>query len=259
MVVPHQNDLLTEKIIGFAIEVHRHLGPGLLESAYEECSCYELGQSGLTFRRQVPLPVVYKAIRLDCGYRMDVVVEERVILEIKSVERLMLIGAGRSFIAGADIRQFGRGPSTAPSGRRPYDVLDDSAKPVVAAIHGYALGGGLEIALACHYRVAVPSAKVGLPEVQIGILPGAGGTQRLPRLIGPKAALEMITSGRHVPAEEAHKLGIVDELAAEGELRQAAIAFARRVADRKPLPRIRDKSEELADGTPALFEATRKS
>ncbi len=91
MVVPHQNDLLTEKIIGFAIEVHRHLGPGLLESAYEECLCYELGQSGLTFRRQVPLPVVYKAIRLDCGYRMDVVVEERVILEIKSVERLMPI------------------------------------------------------------------------------------------------------------------------------------------------------------------------
>ena len=91
MAMPHQNDPLTEKIIGFAIEVHRHLGPGLLESAYEECLCYELGQSGLTFRRQVPLPVVYKAIRLDCGYRMDVVVEERVILEIKSVERLMPI------------------------------------------------------------------------------------------------------------------------------------------------------------------------
>src|SRR5207302_2851267 len=128
-----------------------------------------------------------------------------------AVKAMVLIGAGRSFVAGADIRQFGRGPSTPPTGRRPYDVLDDSTKPVVAAIHGYALGGGLEIALACHYRVAVPSAKVGLPEVQIGILPGAGGTQRLPRLIGPKAALEMITSGRHVPAEEAHKLGILDE------------------------------------------------
>src|SRR5438034_358090 len=120
-----------------------------------------------------------------------------------TVKAMVLIGAGRSFIAGADIRQFGRGPSTAPSGRRPYDVLDDSAKAVVAAIHGYALGGGLEIALACHYRVAVPGAKVGLPEVQIGILPGAGGTQRLPRLIGPKAAMELVTSGRHVPAEEA--------------------------------------------------------
>src|SRR5229473_1729129 len=167
-----------------------------------------------------------------------------------SVTAMVLIGAGRSFIAGADIRQFGKEPSTPPTGRRPYDVLDESAKPVVAAIHGYALGGGLEIALACHYRVAVPSAKVGLPEVQIGILPGAGGTQRLPRLIGPKAALEMITSGRHVPAEEAHKLGIVDEVVAEAELKGSTIAFARRIADRRPLPRIRDRNEKLAEGTP---------
>ena len=176
-----------------------------------------------------------------------------------AVKAMVLIGAGRSFIAGADIRQFGKGPSTPPTGRRPYDVLDESAKPVVAAIHGYALGGGLEIALACHYRVAVPSAKLGLPEVQIGLLPGAGGTQRLPRLIGPKAALEMITSGRHVPAEEAHKLGVVDEIAPEGDLKTAAIAFARRIADARPLPRIRDKEEKLAEGTPALFEAARKA
>src|SRR5712671_2758436 len=176
-----------------------------------------------------------------------------------AVKAMIMIGAGRSFIAGADIRQFGRGPSGAPSGRRPYDVLDDSAKPVVAAIHGYALGGGLEIALACHYRVAVPSAKVGLPEVQIGILPGAGGTQRLPRLIGPKAALEMITTGRHVPAEEAHKTGIIDEVVPEADLKGAAMAFARRIADKRPLPRIRDKGEKLAEGTPALFEATRKA
>ena len=91
MLTQRENDLLTEKVIGFAIEVHRQLGPGLLESAYEECLCYELGQSGLGFRRQVPLPVVYKAIRLDCGYRIDVVVEEQVILELKTVERLMPI------------------------------------------------------------------------------------------------------------------------------------------------------------------------
>jgi 3-hydroxyacyl-CoA dehydrogenase len=176
-----------------------------------------------------------------------------------AVRAMVLIGAGRSFIAGADIRQFGKEPLTPPTGRRPYDVLDQSAKPVVAAIHGYALGGGLEIALACHYRIAVPSAKVGLPEVLIGILPGAGGTQRLPRLIGPKAALELITSGRHVPAEEAHKLGIVDEIAPEGGLQAAAIAYARRTADARPLPRIRDKEEKLAEGTPALFEAARKA
>src|SRR5438067_8966091 len=178
-----------------------------------------------------------------------------------SVTAMVLIGAERSFIAGADIRQFGRGPSTPPTGRRPYDVLDDSPKPVVAAIHGYALGGGLEIALACHYRIAVPSAKVGLPEVQIGILPGAGGTQRLPRLVGPKAAMELITSGRHVPAAEAQNLGIIDEIVPEGDLKNAAIAFARRIADRRPLPRIRDRDDKLAEAKsdPGMFEAFRKS
>src|SRR5580700_4778117 len=176
-----------------------------------------------------------------------------------SVKAMVLIGAGRSFIAGADIRQFGKGPATPPPTRRHYDVMDQSPKPVVAAIHGYALGGGLETALACHYRVAVLSAKVGLPEVLIGILPGAGGTQRLPRLIGPKAALEMITSGRHVPAEEAHKLGIVDEIAPEGQLKQAAIAFTRKIADKKPLPIIRERNERLAEGTPELFDGMRKS
>jgi 3-hydroxyacyl-CoA dehydrogenase len=172
---------------------------------------------------------------------------------------MVLIGAGRSFIAGADIRQFGKAAPPRPRNpRRHYDVMDDSAKPVIAAIHGYALGGGLETALACHYRVAVPSAKVGLPEVQIGILPGAGGTQRLPRLIGPKAALDLIVSGRHVPAEEAKKLGVIDEIVPEGQLRDAAIAFARRIADQRPLPRIRDRDEKLAEGTPDLFEQTRK-
>jgi 3-hydroxyacyl-CoA dehydrogenase len=179
-----------------------------------------------------------------------------------AIKAMVLIGAGRSFIAGADIRQFGtRRPPPVP-GRRTHEVLDASGKPVVAAIHGYALGGGLEIALASHYRIAVPSAKVGLPEVLIGILPGSGGTQRLPRLIGPKAAMEMIVSGRHVPAEEAHRLGIIDELAPEGgDLRQAAIAMARRVADTRPLPRIRDRDEKLAEAKtdPGIFEAMRKS
>jgi GxxExxY protein len=91
MPAPQANDLLTETIIGFAIEVHRHLGPGLLESAYEECLCYELQQNGLEFQRQVQLPIVYKSVRLDCGYRMDVVVEQQVILELKTVDRLMPI------------------------------------------------------------------------------------------------------------------------------------------------------------------------
>src|SRR5271156_1074509 len=139
-----------------------------------------------------------------------------------AITAMILIGAGRSFIAGADIRGFGTGRKRLPIGERVYDKLDASAKPVVAAIHGYALGGGLENALACHYRIAVDSAKVGLPEVLIGILPGGGGTQRLPRLIGAPTALEMITSGRHVPAPEAVTLGIIDEMLPEGpHLREA--------------------------------------
>src|SRR5438094_3656101 len=91
MATPHEKDPLTDQIIGFAIEVHRHLGPGLLESAYEECLCYELTKNGHAFRRQVPLPVVYKGVRLDCGYRLDLVIEDQVILELKTVERLMPI------------------------------------------------------------------------------------------------------------------------------------------------------------------------
>ena len=179
-----------------------------------------------------------------------------------AIQAMVLIGAGRSFIAGADIRQFGTNRPPPVPGRRPHQILDASAKPVVAAIHGYALGGGLEIALSAHYRIAVPSAKVGLPEVLIGILPGSGGTQRLPRLIGPKAAMEMIVSGRHVPAEEAKRLGVVDELVEEsGDLRAAAIAMARRVTDVRPLPRIRDRDEKLAEAKadPGIFDAMRKS
>ena len=178
-----------------------------------------------------------------------------------AIKAMILIGAGRSFIAGADIRTFGNRPPPVP-GRRPHQILDASQKPVVAAIHGYALGGGFELALAANYRIAVPSAKVGLPEVLIGILPGSAGTQRLPRLIGPKAALDMIVTGRHVPAEEAYRLGIIDELVPEGsDLRHAAIALARRVADTRPLPRIRDHDEKLAEAKsdPGMFEAMRKS
>ncbi len=178
-----------------------------------------------------------------------------------AIRAIVLLGAGRSFIAGADIRQFGKARERPPLGQRVYDILDASEKPVVAAIHGYALGGGLEIALACNYRIAVPTAKVGLPEVLIGILPGGGGTQRLPRLAGPKAALEMITSGRHVPAPEAARLGILDAVLPDGaDLRAGALAFAAQIADRHPLPRVRD-CERLTDARtdPGLFDAMRKS
>src|SRR3974390_1866503 len=178
-----------------------------------------------------------------------------------AVKAMVLIGAGRSFIAGADIRTFGTRRPPPVEGRRTHQILDASAKPVVVAIHGYALGGGLEIALAAHYRIAVPSAKVGLPEVLIGIRPGSGGTQRLPRLIGPKAAMEMIVSGRHVPAEEAKRLGIIDELVDGADLRKEAIAFAKRIAAARPMPRIRDKTDRIAEAKadPGMFEAMRKS
>src|SRR3984885_6468694 len=175
-----------------------------------------------------------------------------------SSKAIVLMGDGRSFIAGADIRGFDANRKRTPIGERTYDVMDRSGKPVVAAIHGYALGGGLENALGCHYRIAVPSAKVGLPEVQIGILPGGGGTQRLPRLVGPQVALEMITSGRHVPAPEALTLGILDEVLPEGaDLRSSAIAYARRIADVRPLPRVRDRTVQMDD--PGVFNAMRKS
>jgi 3-hydroxyacyl-CoA dehydrogenase len=174
-----------------------------------------------------------------------------------AIKAMVLMGDGRSFIAGADIRGFGTGRKRPPIGERTYDVLDASPKPVVAAIHGYALGGGLENAMGCHYRIAVPSAKVGLPEVLIGILPGGGGTQRLPRLVGAKTALEMITSGRHVPAPEAAALGILDEVLPQGaDLRESAVAYARRIADVRPLPRVRDKD---VTAEPGLFDSFRKS
>jgi 3-hydroxyacyl-CoA dehydrogenase len=174
-----------------------------------------------------------------------------------AIKAMVLMGDGRSFIAGADIRGFGTGRKRAPLGERTYDMLDRSPKAVVAAIHGYALGGGLENALACHYRIAVASAKVGLPEVLIGILPGGGGTQRLPRLVGPDVALDMIVSGRHVPAPEAKTLGILDEVLPEGEnLRDAAVIFALKMADIRPLPRVRDRA---VSAQPSLFDAKRKS
>ena len=174
------------------------------------------------------------------------------------VKAMVLIGGGRSFIAGADIKHVGKTKS--PIGARWRDEMEQMDKPVVAAIHGFALGGGLESALCCHYRVAVPSAKVGLPEVLIGILPGGGGTQRLPRLIGPKKALDMIVTGRHVPAPEAKDLGIIDEIVPEDDLLGAAVAFAEKIADARPLPRVGEMSDKLqeAKDDPGMFDAMRK-
>lgn len=179
-----------------------------------------------------------------------------------ATKAVVLIGAGRAFIAGADIRQFGTARRRPPLGERSHDILDASEKPVVAAIHGFALGGGLENALACNYRIATRSARVGLPEVLIGILPGGGGTQRLPRAAGPRRALEMIVSGRHVPAPEALAYGILDRLVDDDvDLLAAAVAFAREIADRRPLPRLSEREDALQEARdePGMFEAMRKS
>ncbi|MBV9331990.1 MAG: enoyl-CoA hydratase/isomerase family protein [Alphaproteobacteria bacterium] len=178
-----------------------------------------------------------------------------------STKAIVLICEGRTFIAGADISEFGG----AQKGASLFDVqklMEDSPKPVVAAIHGTALGGGLEVALCAHYRIAVPSARCGLPEVNIGLLPGAGGTQRLPRIAGVEKALEMVTSGQHVPAKECLAMGLVDELAPEGELKKAAIAFARRiVAENRPLKKVRENNAKLeeAKGHPEIFDKFRKA
>ncbi len=158
------------------------------------------------------------------------------------VNAIVLICAGRTFIAGADISEFGG----AAKGASLLDVqskMESSPKPVVAAIHGTALGGGLEVALCAHYRIAVPSSKCGLPEVNLGLLPGAGGTQRLPRIVGPLKAMEMMTAGTHVGAAECLAMGLVDELAAEGSLREDAIAYAQRlVAEGAELKKVSDRS-----------------
>ena len=178
-----------------------------------------------------------------------------------AIKAIVLICEGRTFLAGADITEFGK-PPRAPSLRDAQDLIEGASKPVIAAIHGTALGGGLEVALCCHYRVAVPSAKCGLPEVHLGLLPGAGGTQRLPRIVGVEKALDMILNGSHVPAKQCLAIGLVDALVPEGELRAGAVAFARAVvAEGKPLRRVRDNDEKLlaARGRPEIFAQVRKA
>ncbi|MCR4268359.1 3-hydroxyacyl-CoA dehydrogenase NAD-binding domain-containing protein [Nitratireductor sp. ZSWI3] len=180
----------------------------------------------------------------------------------EAVEAVVIACAGRTFIAGADISEFGK-PPLEPSLPDLIALLESIDKPTVAAIHGTALGGGFELALGCHYRVAEKSAKVGLPEVNLGLIPGAGGTVRLPRLIGPEAALGMIVSGKPIGMEKALALGAVDRLA-EGDLRAEAIAFAReKVAQGGPYPHIRERAEKLAVDLDAfdaaVAEATKKA
>jgi 3-hydroxyacyl-CoA dehydrogenase len=164
---------------------------------------------------------------------------------------------GRTFMAGADITEFGK-PPLSPSLHDAIKAVENSAKPIVAAIHGTAFGGGLEVALACHYRVAIASAKVGLPEVKLGLLPGAGGTQRLPRLIGVEAALGVIVSGDPIPATLAAKAGVIDKLI-DDDLLDGAIAYAKDLAARKaPLRKVRDINVDAGKVPAGFFEEARK-
>ena len=178
-----------------------------------------------------------------------------------AVRAVVIAGAGRMFCGGADIREFSQPPPAgAASLPAILDEIEASPKPVVAAIHGVAAGGGLEVALACHVRLAAPGTRLGLPEVTLGILPGAGGTQRMPRLIGVEAALDVIVGGHLHPVEKAAALGFVDECV-EGDLVAAAIGRARRLAaDGAPLRRASRLEEHLeaARGRPGIFETFRR-
>ncbi len=175
-------------------------------------------------------------------------------LEDPAVAAVLLHCAGRTFIAGADITEFASVPQ-GPDFHAVLAVMENARKPIVAAIHGTALGGGLETALCCHYRVAVEDARFGLPEVNLGLLPGAGGTQRLPRLVGVEKAVDMVVSGNPIRAAEALELGLIDALVT-GDLRAQALAFARDAAARGELPRVRDRQDKLAV-EPGYFDQVR--
>jgi 3-hydroxyacyl-CoA dehydrogenase len=174
------------------------------------------------------------------------------------VEAIVIVGANGLFSGGADIREFNTPKALAePTLHTVIRIVESSPKPVIAAIAGHCIGGGLELSLACHYRVAAPDAQLGLPEVKIGILPGAGGTQRLPRAVGVETALNMIVSGNALPAGELEGSALLDRIV-EGDLRAGAIAFAREIADRRPLPKLRDRpvSEPNAE---AFFQFARNA
>jgi len=177
-----------------------------------------------------------------------------------AVQAIVIVCAGRTFIAGADITEFGKPPSE-PSLHVVLDLIEGSPKPVVSAIHGTALGGGLEVTLACHYRVGVKGARFGLPEVKLGLLPGAGGTQRLPRVVGVEKGLQMMVSGDPIGADEALRVGLIDEIV-DGDLATAGVAFAEKVLDeQRPLRKIRDLTDKIAAARskPEIFAEFRKS
>ena len=177
--------------------------------------------------------------------------------ESSEAKSIVIICDGRTFIAGADITEFS-GPPQPPALQSVQDAMENCSKPVIAAVHGTALGGGLEVALCAHYRVGIAGSQYGLPEVKLGLLPGAGGTQRLPRITGAAKALDMMTSGDPIDAQEALRCGLIDELV--DDLEHGAVAFARRaVTEQMPLLRIRDQNDKVANTPESLFSDFRTS
>jgi 3-hydroxyacyl-CoA dehydrogenase len=174
-----------------------------------------------------------------------------------AIKAVVIRCEGQTFFAGADITEFGK-PPVMPWLPSVVDTIENCSKPVVAAIHGTALGGGLEVALGSHYRIAVPDAKLGVPEVKLGLLPGAGGTQRLPRVAGVQKALEMVTSGTPIGAREAFAVGLIDRIC-EGELVQHAVALAEEVRDIRPLPKSSERQDKVAGVEPSIFDDFRKA
>ncbi|CAN5201016.1 3-hydroxyacyl-CoA dehydrogenase NAD-binding domain-containing protein [soil metagenome] len=174
-----------------------------------------------------------------------------------SVKALVIACEGQTFFAGADITEFGK-PPVMPWLPEVVDRIEACSKPVVAAIHGTALGGGLEVALGCHYRVAVPSAKLGTPEVKLGLLPGAGGTQRLPRVAGVEKALQMCATGNPIGAKEAYESGLVDRLI-EGDLVPHAVAYAEEVSDVRPLPKSSERQDRVENVDASVFDDFRNA
>ncbi len=171
-----------------------------------------------------------------------------------SVKAVVIACEGQTFFAGADVSEFGTPKAFEPPMLpQVVDRIEACAKPVVAAIHGTALGGGLEVALACHYRVALPSAKLGVPEVKLGLLPGAGGTQRLPRVAGVKKALEMCATGNPIGAKEAYECGLLDRLL-EDELIPHAVGYAEEVREVRPLPKSSERDYKLNECDPTVFD-----
>ncbi|MGZ6290994.1 MAG: 3-hydroxyacyl-CoA dehydrogenase NAD-binding domain-containing protein [Syntrophales bacterium] len=216
----------------------------------ENVTFFKQGSIGIISVNNPPVNALSQAVRagIKSGVGKGIADED--------IEALVIICEGRTFIAGADIREFDK-PFLEPFLPDLIQFIEDSPKPVITAIHGTALGGGFELSLGCHFRIAVAGAKVGLPEVKLGLLPGAGGTQRLPRVAGVQTALEMIVSGAPIAAAKAQSMGIIDEVVS-GDLKAAALAFAQKVIDEKrPIRKISSLAVKVDD--PAIFDQYAKS